>query len=124
MVTTLFTTSTPPVPRPPLPHVASVECSCGAIHNSADGRVPVGWTVSRGEAFCTDCTMRGIPTRLITHPAPPVRKTDDSARVRLRGEVIDLLAEGQKLMPLGSKKRSGWVERVNLLLASVAREAA
>ncbi len=110
--------------RPPLPHVASVECRCGAIHNSADGRVPVGWTVSRGEAFCTDCTTRGIPTRMITHPAPPIRKPDNSARVRLRGEVIALLAEGQKLMPPGSKKRAGWVERVNLLLDTVAREAA
>ncbi len=111
----------PSKPRPPLPHIASVECSCGAIHNSADGCVPVGWTVSRGEAFCTDCTTRGIPARLITHPALPTRKPDNnSTRARLHGEVIALLAEGQALMPTGSKKRAGWVERVNLLLNRVA----
>ena len=56
-------------PRPAkpatLPQVASFECSCGTIHNSRDGNIPVGWTQSAGTIFCADCTRIGIPVREI-----------------------------------------------------------
>lgn len=120
-------TFTPAQNRPSqiLSHVASVQCHCGAVHHSADGRVPMGWTVSRGEAFCADCTRAGIPARLITAPAPKPRtaKSNDE-RIRLRSKVIDLLIEGQALMPSGSKKRSDWVARVNAMLADASQAAA
>lgn len=117
-------------PVPVLPQVATVECQCGTIHNSADGRVPVGWTVSRGEAFCTDCTRKGIPARAITSPRPrqssaaEIGQAESIERVRLRGEAIALLVHGQSLMPLNSKQRVEWIKRVNAMLDTMAQRAA
>lgn len=118
------------IPARTLPQVASVECSCGTVHQSPDGRVPAGWTVSRGQAFCADCTRIGIPARLITAPAPkprPARAIDPrptDQSICLPRKVIDLLVEGQALMPVASKKRSDWVARANAMLEAVSQAAA
>ena len=42
---------------------ASFECGCGAIHQSPDQTVPVGWSTALGRSWCEDCTAAGIPTR-------------------------------------------------------------
>lgn len=39
------------------------ECSCGTVHNSGDGRLPVGWSTVGSTAWCLDCTRAGIPAR-------------------------------------------------------------
>lgn len=58
--------STFAAPKAPVPHVLSYECDgCGAVHQSPDTEVPVGWTARRGHAWCTDCTTAGIPLRTI-----------------------------------------------------------
>lgn len=122
-------TNAEPTPRPAphssWPQVPSIECSCGTIHNSADGRVPVGWTVSRGEAFCVDCTRRGIPGRMLSAPRPaPAKQSGTVERVRLRGEAISLLVKGTGLMPLNSTKRVEWIKSVNKMLDLMCERAA
>lgn len=99
-----------------LPQVASFECACGNIHNSRDGNIPVGWTQRAGEVFCADCTRTGIASRRIRRPVV----TD---KVRLRGEVLELLREGAKLMPKGTAATAAWVQRVNTMLADQQRAA-
>lgn len=102
----------------PLPIVPSFQCQCGTVHHAADGRLPVGWTQTAGAVFCLDCARAGISSRVI-------RKSNArSDRLRLRGEVIALLREGQRLMPPGSEPRMAWVARVNALLADVSSSAA
>lgn len=124
MVTTHPASPSAPT-RPPLLHVASVECQCGTVHHCADGRVPVGWTVSRGAAFCTDCTTRGIPARLIIEPrAAQPKQADTPDRARLRGEAIALLVKGTQLMPLSSKQRVSWIKSVNKMLDTMCQRAA
>lgn len=67
--------------------VPSFECGCGTVYNSADGKLPVGWTQSCGTTWCTDCTRAGIPTRTIlagghprrNRPAPSKPTTSKSA---------------------------------------------
>lgn len=112
----------PVTPRPAnLPHVASFECGCGTVHNSHDGLLAVGWTRSAGTIFCADCTRAGIASRRIASPPP---HPSNAEKVRLRGEVAQLLREGQTLMPLNGKKRIDWVDRVNSLMADFTRSAA
>ena len=107
---------------PALAAVPSFQCSCGTLYHAADGKLPVGWTQSAGAVFCTDCTTAGVPLR----DAAPRRAGADarSDKVRLRGEVMALLVEGQRIMPPGAKAREAWVQRVNALLADVRRSAA
>ena len=100
--------------RPAIAAVASFECSCGTVHHADDGQLPVGWSRSAGAVFCADCTRIGIPARRIRRAG-----NASAEKVRLRGEVIELLREGQTLMPLGSKGRADWIDRVNMLLANV-----
>lgn len=103
---------------PVLASVPSFQCQCGTVHHAGDGKLPVGWTQSSGAVFCFDCTRAGVPARVI-------RKPDGrSDRLRLRSQVIELLLEGQRLMPPGSKPRVAWVARVNDLLADVQASAA
>lgn len=104
-----------PASLPPknLPHVASFECSCGTVHNSRDGNIPVGWSQRAGSVFCADCTRTGIASRHIPRPA-------NADKRRLRGEVEELLKQGVALMPPGSIKRVQWTDRVNALLAQQA----
>lgn len=99
-----------------LPQVASFECACGNIHNSRDGKIPVGWSQRNGSVFCTDCTRAGIASRQIKRPAP-------SDKVRLRGEVLELLRQGAKLMPKGTPETAAWVSNVNQLIAAQQRAA-
>lgn len=99
-------------PRPVIAAVPSFECSCGTVHHADDGQLPVGWSRSSGAVFCADCTRLGIPARRIRRSSQP-----SADKLRLRGEVIELLREGQTIMPLGSKARTNWVARVNALLA-------
>lgn len=105
--------------RSALTAVPSFQCGCGTVHQAADGKLPVGWTQSAGAVFCLDCTRLGIPLREMK-PRPDAR----SDKVRLRGEVIELLQEGANLMPPGAVGRVDWVQRVNALLADVRRSAA
>lgn len=102
----------------PLPTVPSFQCQCGTVHHAADGRLPVGWTQTVGAVFCLDCARAGISSRVIRRPDAR------SDRQRLHGEVIELLREGQRLMPPGSERRVAWVARVNALLADVSASAA
>lgn len=104
-----------------LPHVASFECRCGTLHNARDGRLPVGWTQSAGTIFCADCTRTGIASRRIVSPA---RRASTADKVRLRGEVAQLLREGQALMPRSGKQRVEWVDRVTSLMTEITRSAA
>lgn len=106
---------------PAIAAVPSFQCSCGTLYHAADGKLPVGWTQSAGAVFCTDCTSAGVPL----HDTGPRRTGADarSDKVRLRGEVMALLVEGQRIMPPGAKVRTEWVERVNALLADVRRSA-
>lgn len=99
-----------------LPQVASFECQCGTIHNSRDGKIPVGWSQRTGEVFCADCTRAGIASGKIQRPSP----TD---KVRLRGEVLALLRKGAELMPKGTPETAAWVQDVNLLIAAQQRAA-
>lgn len=102
-----------------LPTVASFECSnCGAIHQSRDAQAPVGWTQRPGAIWCADCTRQGIAARQIAAPAQ--RSAD---KLRLRGEVMELLRQGVALMPPGSIKRVQWTDQVNQLLAQQSRAA-
>ena len=103
---------------PALAAIPSFQCGCGTVHHAADGKLPVGWTQSAGAVFCLDCTRIGIPLRQL--------KLSDgrSDRVRIRGEVLQLLVEGQRLMPPGAQCRVEWVQRVNALLADVRQSAA
>jgi hypothetical protein len=105
-------------PSVSLPDVASFECSnCGAMHNSRDAQVPVGWTQRPGALWCSDCTRQGIAARQFSRPVP-------ADKVRLRGEVVALLRQGAALMPLGTAKRAAWIERVNQLLEATGQRAA
>lgn len=52
------------------------ECQCGTVHNSADGKLPVGWTTRGGQTWCGDCTRLGIPTREL----PVTRSRTDRRR--------------------------------------------
>lgn len=58
----------------PVLRTVTFECSCGAQHNSQDGKLPVGWTSRCGEAWCADCTRLGIPTRVLTAGGSPRRR--------------------------------------------------
>lgn len=107
-------------PRPALTAVPSFQCGCGTLHHAADGKLPVGWTQSAGAVFCLDCTSIGIPLREMKPRRPDAR----SDKVRLRGEVMELLVEGANLMPPGAAVRVDWVQRVNALLADVRQSAA
>lgn len=98
--------------------VPSFECQCGEIHRCQNGQLPVGWSVSSGTVFCPACTLAGIPARVLP------RRDGRSDRVRLRGEVIELLREGQRIMPPGAAARVDWVQRVNALLTNVSASAA
>lgn len=98
--------------------VPSFECQCGEVHRSPEGQLPVGWSVSAGNVFCLACTLAGIPARLLP------RRDGRSDRVRLRGEVAELLREGQHLMPPGAAARVDWVRRVKALLDDVKASAA
>lgn len=98
--------------------VPSFECQCGEVHHSLNGQLPVSWSVSSGTVFCPACTLAGIPARVLP------RRDGRSDRVRLRGELIELLREGQHLMPPGAAARMDWVQRVNTLLADVSASAA
>jgi len=100
-----------------LPTVASFECSCGTIHNSRDGNIPVGWSQRAGSVFCADCTRTGIASRQIA--TRPIH----ADKLRLRGEVEELLRQGVALMPPGSIKRVQWTDKVNALLAQQQRAA-
>lgn len=109
-----------PRPRykaPALSAVPSFQCECGTIHHAADGKLPVGWTQSAGAVFCIDCTRAGNAHRQLKQP------DGRSDRVRLRGEVMALLVEGQRLMPRGTKARADWTSRVSTLLSDVRRSA-
>lgn len=99
-----------------LPQVASFECKCGAIYNSRDGKIPVGWSQRSGEVFCDDCSRAGIAARQIKRPSV-------SEKVRLRGEMLELLREGAKLMPKGTPETAAWVSNVNQLIAAQQRAA-
>lgn len=99
-----------------LPHIASFECSCGTVHNSQNGQLPVGWTQRASSVWCADCTRAGIASR-------NVRRTAQTEKVRLRGEVLDILRSGAALMPLGTSGRAEWVRQVNDLLARQERAA-
>lgn len=109
------------LPPASLPQVASFECSCGNMHNSRDGNIPVGWSQRSGEVFCADCTRTGIAARQIKRPLKTgIVQTD---KVRLRGEVLELLREGAKLMPKGTPETAAWVSNVNQLIAAQQRAA-
>ncbi|WP_298165360.1 hypothetical protein [Novosphingobium sp.] len=56
-----------------IPNIPAFECGCGTVHNSADGKLPVGWTQRTGQVWCTDCTRLGIPTRTILAGGYPRR---------------------------------------------------
>jgi hypothetical protein len=112
--------SKPAPARPALTAVPSFQCACGTLHHAADGKLPVGWTQSAGAVFCLDCTRIGIPLREMKPRQPDAR----SDKVRLRGEVMELLVEGANLMPPGAAVRVAWVQRVNALLADVRQSAA
>lgn len=100
-----------------LPQVASFECSrCETVHQSHDSNIPVGWTQRPGAIWCADCTRLGISARKIK-TAPLTDK------VRLRGEVLELLREGAKLMPKGTPETAAWVSNVNQLIAAQQRAA-
>lgn len=86
------------------------ECGCGNVHNTGDGKLPVGWTTRNGFTWCEDCTRAGIAARTIRRRKPSPDK------VRLRSQVLALLQEGAALMPPGSQKRVAWVKRVNDLI--------
>lgn len=108
----------PKLPNAKLPDVASFECSCGTIHQSRDAQLPVGWTRRAGAVWCADCTRAGIASRQIANGRP-----SPADKVRLRGQVIDLLRQGAELMPMGSIRRAQWVEQVNELLTQQQRAA-
>lgn len=61
-------------PNPPVLNVPAFECGCGTVHNSADGKLPVGWTSSCGQVWCADCTRAGIPSRQIASGGHPRRR--------------------------------------------------
>lgn len=105
--------------RPPItmPHVPSFECSCGVIHNAPDAQLPVGWSRRGSKVWCADCTRAGIASRTIRP------RSASAEKVRLRGQVIDLLQQGASLMPLGTTRRAEWVQQVNELLAQHRRAA-
>lgn len=104
-----------------LPQVASFECKCGTIHNSRDGNIPVGWSQQGGEVFCDDCLLSGTAARRITRR--PRSAGNSADKLRLRGEVMELLREGAKLMPKGTAATAAWVQRVNTMLADQQRAA-
>lgn len=104
-----------------LPHVASFECQCSKIHNSRDGKIPVGWSQRGGQVFCDDCSVAGIASRPINRRARSAGNQAD--KLRLRGEVLQLLREGAKLMPKGTAETAEWVQRVNTMLAAQKRAA-
>lgn len=99
------------------PHVPSFECSCGAVHNAPDAQLPVEWTRRGSRVWCTDCTRAGIASRTVR----PRRVAPD--KIRLRRQVLELLAEGAALMPPGTEKRTAWVARVNALVAEQQKAA-
>lgn len=49
------------------PTTVPFECSCGTIHNTQDGKLPVGWTTRHGLTWCDDCTLAGVPVRQLQH---------------------------------------------------------
>ena len=59
---------------------ASFECGCGQVHNSADGKLPVGWTQRTGTVWCSDCTRLGIPTRKLLAGGHPRRNLPTPAK--------------------------------------------
>lgn len=107
-------------------HTVPFECHCGTVHNSADGKLPVGWTACQGEVWCADCTRAGIASRQIRLRNPHTVRRD---KIRLHSAVESLLREGTQLMPrnlasAAGQKRADWVERVNALMAQIDRMAA
>ncbi|MCY1672145.1 hypothetical protein OVA07_14145 [Novosphingobium sp. SL115] len=50
------------------------ECQCGTVHNTADGKLPVGWTTRHGETWCADCTRAGVPMRTLSRNRSSRRK--------------------------------------------------
>ncbi|WP_225206263.1 hypothetical protein [Novosphingobium huizhouense] len=55
--------------KPPAVQLLSFECNgCGAMHQSPDANVPVGWSTREGSAWCGDCTRAGIPQRTLRAP--------------------------------------------------------
>lgn len=91
------------------------ECRCGNVHNTGDGKLPVGWTTRNGFTWCEDCTRAGIAVRTI-RPRRAEQRQAASDKLRLRSQVLALLQEGAALMPPGSQKRVAWVDRVNALI--------
>lgn len=104
-----------------LPQIASFECKCDKIHNSRDGKIPVGWSQQNGEVFCDDCTLAGVASRRINRRVRSSSATAD--KLRLRGEAMELLREGANLMPKGTAATAAWVRRVNTMLADQQRAA-
>jgi hypothetical protein len=47
------------------PSPTSFECGCGAVQNSPDAAIPVGWSSQGGHVWCFDCTRDGVPARYI-----------------------------------------------------------
>lgn len=48
---------------------AVYQCSCGAVHNSADAQFPIGWSQHLGVTWCEDCTASGVPARELRRKA-------------------------------------------------------
>lgn len=49
---------------------ATFECGCGAVHHSLGQGLPIGWSATRGQAWCQDCTTSGVPARELNAPKP------------------------------------------------------
>ena len=62
------------------PDFAVFECDCGTVHNSADGKLAVGWSQCNGTVWCSDCTRLGIPTRTILAGGHPRRNRPAPAK--------------------------------------------